>query len=158
MKAYSEMSTAELVAEYNRLSGKKIKKFSSRAAGEKQIAKLAEGNPDGAAPEAASAKPSTKKPVERNSAGKQKRRSEAQRESWNSPKVAKARAMRSNVKVSGPTEEESGDFRSVASAFTALNLPMNKHIKFRIELKEAGSATFVHDDKKYRFKVIESAA
>ena len=40
MKAINEMTTAEMVAEYNALTGKNIKKFSSRAAGEKQLAKV----------------------------------------------------------------------------------------------------------------------
>ena len=37
-KLIAEMTTAEMVAEYNALTGKSIKKFSSRAAGEKQLA------------------------------------------------------------------------------------------------------------------------
>lgn len=37
-KLIAEMTTAEMVAEYNTLTGKSIKKFSSRAAGEKQLA------------------------------------------------------------------------------------------------------------------------
>lgn len=40
MKAINEMTTTEMVAEYNALTGKSIKKFSSRAAGEKQLAKV----------------------------------------------------------------------------------------------------------------------
>ena len=40
MKTITEMTTAEMVAEYNALTGKSIKKFSSRAAGEKQLAKV----------------------------------------------------------------------------------------------------------------------
>ena len=39
LKPISEMTTAEMVAEYNKLTDKSIKKFSSRAAGEKQLAK-----------------------------------------------------------------------------------------------------------------------
>lgn len=38
----AEMTTAEMVAEYNLLTGKSIKKFSSRAAGEQQLAKARE--------------------------------------------------------------------------------------------------------------------
>lgn len=45
MKQIAEMTTAEMVAEYNILTGKSIKKFSSRAAGEKQLAKAREANP-----------------------------------------------------------------------------------------------------------------
>lgn len=38
MKPIALMTTPELLAEYNALTGKSIKKFSSRAAGEKQLA------------------------------------------------------------------------------------------------------------------------
>ena len=41
-KMIAEMTTAEMVAEYNALTGKSIKKFSSRAAGEQQLAKARE--------------------------------------------------------------------------------------------------------------------
>ena len=41
-KMIDEMTTAEMVAEYNTLTGKSIKKFSSRAAGERQLAKARE--------------------------------------------------------------------------------------------------------------------
>lgn len=37
MKTIADMTTAEMVAEYNALTGKSIKKFSSRAAGERQL-------------------------------------------------------------------------------------------------------------------------
>lgn len=42
MKTITEMTTAEMIAEYNAITGKSIKKFSSRAAGEKQLAKARE--------------------------------------------------------------------------------------------------------------------
>lgn len=45
MKTITEMTTAELVAEYNALTGKSIKKFSSRAAGEKQVLAAREAAP-----------------------------------------------------------------------------------------------------------------
>lgn len=41
-KMIAEMTTAEMVAEYNLLTGKSIKKFSSRAAGEQQLTKARE--------------------------------------------------------------------------------------------------------------------
>lgn len=41
-KPISEMTTAEMVAEYNKLTDKSITRFSSRAAGEKQLAKARE--------------------------------------------------------------------------------------------------------------------
>lgn len=41
-KPIAQMTTAEMVAEYNLLTGKSIKKFSSRAAGEQQLTKARE--------------------------------------------------------------------------------------------------------------------
>jgi hypothetical protein len=41
-KLIADMTTAEMVAEYNLLTGKSIKKFSSRAAGEQQLTKARE--------------------------------------------------------------------------------------------------------------------
>jgi hypothetical protein len=40
MKTIAQMTTAELIAEYNALTGKSIKKFSSRSAGESQLVKV----------------------------------------------------------------------------------------------------------------------
>lgn len=45
MKNIADMTTSEMVAEYNALTGKSIKKFSSRAAGEKQLANARAANP-----------------------------------------------------------------------------------------------------------------
>lgn len=45
--------------------------------------------------------------------------------------------------------------RSVFTAFEVLKLPINKHIKFRGELKAAGHATFEHAGKKYKFIVVK---
>ena len=39
MKTIAQLTTAEMVAEYNTLTGKSIKKFSSRAVGDSQLAK-----------------------------------------------------------------------------------------------------------------------
>lgn len=45
MNTIANMTTAEMVAEYNALTGKSIKKFSSRAAGEKQLAAVRAAQP-----------------------------------------------------------------------------------------------------------------
>lgn len=44
------MTTQEMIAEYNKLTGKNIKKFSSRAAGEAQLAKARAATPKKADP------------------------------------------------------------------------------------------------------------
>lgn len=46
------------------------------------------------------------------------------------------------------------EYRSVAAAFKALQLPLAKHIPFRIELKKKGAADFLHGGKTYRFSNI----
>jgi len=45
MNTIANMTTAEMVAEYNALTGKSIKKFSSRAAGEKQLTAVRAAQP-----------------------------------------------------------------------------------------------------------------
>lgn len=202
MKTIADMTTAEMVAEYNTLTGKSIKKFSSRGAGEKQLAKAREANPQPTVVEKtmSKAKPEAKKTEakkpfnyavdgcpncgatedqtyageegttaeERNfchhcsteywretgkiykAPAKSEKRSTAISESWNDPKIAAKRARRDNVEVKGV-----GIFRSVCEAFKVLHLPMNQHIKFRMSVKEAGTGTFKHGDKSYKFALVE---
>jgi len=191
MKNLTEMTTAELVAEYNELTGKSIKKFSSRAAGEKQVeaARKANAKP---AEETSSVygfsqhgltncphcgihlnngvgvhgdevngkiiKHETHEFVclacegefgaEIKKFAKSITRSKSISESWNVPEVAASRAERHEVIV-----KDFGVFRSVAEAFRKLNLPLNKHIAFRIALKESGAETFEFNDKKFEFTI-----
>lgn len=63
-------------------------------------------------------------------------RSAAISKSWASKATRAARSERTAVKVGGT------QYRSVAEAFRQLGLPMEKHVKFRGELKAAGKATF----------------
>lgn len=60
-------------------------------------------------------------------------RSEGVAKSWKDKGVAEKRSKRHFVRVNGQ------EFGSVRAAFVALNLPLNKHIKFRMELKAEGS-------------------
>jgi hypothetical protein len=60
-------------------------------------------------------------------------RSDGIARSWKDKEVAEKRAKRHFVRVNGQ------EFNSVRAAFIALNLPLNKHIKFRMELKAEGS-------------------
>lgn len=148
MKAINEMTTAEMVAEYNVLTGKNIKKFSSRAAGEKQLAK--------ARSEVSSTSQVAAKRARRDNVkiykapAKSVNRSKSISESWNNPEVAAKRARRDSVKVSGV-----GVFRSVLEAFKSLNLPQSKHIKFRMALKQVGSGMFEYGGKTYEFTIVE---
>lgn len=68
--------------------------------------------------------------------------------SWNRADVAEKRLTRNGVRVEGH-----GEFKSVRVAFAALNLPDSKHIRFRMKLKEAKSATFEWAGKAYTFHI-----
>jgi len=202
MKNVIEMTTKEMIAEYNTLTGKNITKFSTRAVGEKQLerARAYYGAQEQAAEEVAAeevaadtfdapeeiwaakkeyhysedgcpncgAKEDITPAGEENTAAGErlfchncstefhqngkiyKARStggisEGVKKSWANPEVAAARAKRDAVSVEGK-----GEFKSVAAAFKALNLPMAKHIKFRMELKAKGAAKFMD----YNFSIV----
>jgi len=179
-------TTAELVAEYNRLSGKSIKKFSSRAAGEKQVTALL-GKPEGkpANPAMAAAaklekakqtKPKTladhvatvegvskKVAVKRIAKLKADKlpadRSASIRRSWSVLATHNARSARHSVEVyqEGKKTETLQTFRSTLAAFEALGLPIGTHIKFRMELKAQGKNSLEHDGVKYNFLLVEKA-
>ncbi len=131
--------TAELVAFYNANSGKPaIKKFADRKTAEIRVTDLV-----------ATMKPVAKKvsaasPVAAN-------RSEAISKTWADPKVKEARSTRTHVKAAGKV------FRSVKEAFEELGLPLSKHIKFRMELKQHAQLTFTNpaDGKKITFSVAQ---
>lgn len=71
--------------------------------------------------------------------------------SWANPEVHSARTTRNHVIVKYEGKEET--FRSVRVAFEELNLPMEKHIKFRTKMKKAGSMPFVWAGVEYLFEV-----
>jgi hypothetical protein len=72
--------------------------------------------------------------------------------SWQNPGVAAARLTRNgtSVTVDGVTSE----YKSVAEAFRALTLPVEKHIRFRMRLKASGAEIFEHGGKQYHFRII----
>ena len=187
------MTTAEILAEYNLLTGKSVKKFSSRAAGEKQLEKARSARADefdamhandedrqldekygfhtcpscgvhlsnGVLWDGCEFNPGEIYRTETHqyecqgcghNFGKPKKaksglRSTAVAESWNDEVVASKRSRRDSVLVDGV------EFRSVKAAFVHLNLPLAKHIRFRMSLKELGSDTFEFDGVLYNFKI-----
>jgi hypothetical protein len=154
----TKLTNAELVDKYNELTGKAIKKFSSRAAGEKQVAAFmaAKGKTSDskASPTKAKGKAQTKpaKPTKSDATtlvGQVKSIAKAKKEakpatdrsaaisaSWADPDVKAARSIKHHVKVAGV------EHNSVHAAFKELGLPLNKVIKFRSELKANGKAEF----------------
>jgi hypothetical protein len=80
--------------------------------------------------------------------------------SWVDAEVRAARLKRDGVKVEDETGGLIGLYRSTREAFRANRLPDNKHIRFRLKLKEAHrdkgeSATFEHNGKKYVFTIVQ---
>ena len=129
---------AQLVGEYNRLTGKTIARFSSRAAALKAVTR--------ARLLASKAKTFGDLPM-----GQPLRnRSAATKASWQNKTVAHERASRTPVIVQGH-----GEFASVAKAFTALNLPRNGRIRFRMALKAAGIKPYTYQGTTYTFQVVK---
>ena len=136
MKSVKEMTTAELVAEYNRLRGKSIKKFSSRAAAEAQVLAARKDAAGETKPAADTRTASTN-------------RSQSTAESWKDKTVAASRKERTAVRVGGET------YRSVAAAFAELKLPMKLVIPFRLALKKDERKNLEHDGKTYVFTTVK---
>lgn len=155
------LKTSELLALYNTLTNKSTKKFSSREAGETQVMEAIKQV--GACPLCAAHPKHLKIVVDetqevhcsvcgKNSIGdkeveaspKPKRPTENIKASWKNKKVAEARSQRNGVEVAGK------QYKSVLAAFKELGLPVNKHIKFRLELKANGTAEIAG----YTFKLL----
>ncbi len=168
MTPITDMKTSDMVAEYNALTGKSIKKFSSRAAGEKQLefARAKEKLTSEAVavkeiPQDGSCCPACGAVHDQTYAGlegtagaerlfchhcsteyhtdgriykapaKSATRSAGVRKSWSDKNTHDLRSARHHVVVNGV------EYRSVRAAFTALGMPLSKHIKFRAQLKAA---------------------
>jgi len=179
----ADLSLTEMVKVNNRNGGKEVSKFRDRAAGEERLDELLESFPTFAgapvpdAPAAprkgkgkkAAPKPSPKgenvpaKPAkaprkakgvidDAPTAPKARNNGAGVTESWKRKDVYAKRITRHRVSVNGT------EYRSTMQAFQALDLPLGGHIKFRIALKEAGSATFEHNNEKYKFKAYKQEA
>lgn len=149
MKNVTAMTTAELLTEYNQLTGKSVARFSSRSAGEKQLLAAREKSVNSTIKQTKTEKQAAQGETEQSPSAKNEKRSSAISETWNNKEIAQRRSTKSNVICNGVR------FRSVAQAFDQLGLPMVKHIPFRGTLKQSGEAVFEHEGKKYSFKVAE---
>lgn len=105
------MTTAEILAEYNKLTGKKTKKFADRKTAERRL----KGARSLDAFDRKKVVSKKKKPVSN---------------------VAQHARHRVSVQK-GKTKAQ--EYRSVKQAFEELGLPLGVHIKFRMELKSKGS-------------------
>lgn len=142
------LETKVLLDTYNRITGKEVKKFSSRAAGEKQVISVILKQNEAAirsflgTPLAAPEKPKEEVPtvrVRRVSGPPSAMRSKGVKRSWGDARVAKARSERTGVRAAGK------EYRSVKQAFVALGLPVEKHGGFRLLLKKNKRAEFKTD-------------
>jgi hypothetical protein len=140
------MTTKEMVAEYNLLTGKSIKKFSTRGAGEKQLAAARKANaPAAREANAPAARPTVVAPTKSSAKLPSSTRSASTAESWLDKSVVAARKERTAVRAKGiaPNGKAADEeFGSVRKAFSALGLPDCKHGTFRLILKANGKAKF----------------
>lgn len=129
-----------MVREYNRLTGKHIERFSSKAAAERQLAQARQRH---AAQSLA--------PLTDTNRVRTQNRSAATKKQWNNKTVARARAARDPVVVQGH-----GEFKSVAKAFQALNIPRTSMIKFRLALKKDGGRSIqTNNGTTYQFFLLK---
>lgn len=152
MKNVEVMSTSELLVEYNKLTGKHVKRFATRASGEKQVLKAREKAIKNAVEPVAPKKKAAKAKKPKAAGGD---RSKLIAETWKDPKVAKARAQRSHVVVRPHGETKGTEYRSTLAAFQDLGLPYGKHIRFRMALKSEGKKDFEHGKKLYHFALAQ---
>ena len=116
-----------LVKEYNELTGKNIKRFSSLAAGQERLDRVRAGVKVKRAP--------MKKRLSEKKSG-------SVRSSWDDENIAKKRAMRYSVTVNGVA------YGSMKQAFDALKIVPVNGIVFRKKLFEAGTAVYEHNGEK----------
>lgn len=168
MEDISKMSTADILAEFNVLTGSAVKRFASRADGERRLAKaradfepVPDVSPTDAKMSIAEAvepmapwgddqddeSPASEAPPASENAAAPVTSSNAEgvARSWQDPAVRAARSARHGVEVDGVA------YNSTRSAFRALNLPDNKHVSFRKQLKAAGELEF----SGHTFKIVE---
>ncbi|WP_139253441.1 hypothetical protein [Burkholderia ubonensis] len=74
-------------------------------------------------------------------------------ETWSDPKTRAARCAREGVEVTLPSGEVR-PYSSVRMAFDGLRLPIKKHIKFRVKLKEERESKFEVNGKAYVFRIV----
>jgi len=135
-------TTAELVAFYNANAATAVKKFADRKTAERRVAALIETIKPVVETKAKTKAPKVYKTHEE--------RSEAIAKSWLVPATKAKRVTRHSVDVVTPEGLRMG-FRSTKEAFEVLELPLGQHIRFRGQLKQAGTKEFAANDGSYKF-------
>lgn len=174
--------TSELVAFYNAnvAEGKQVKKFVNRATAQRRVQALVDELAQTAIPfeesSESGAEEAAEDPIQlcpncgidvgdngftldsrtgdticlvcgHGGSSKSTTRSEAQRIAWKNQKTKTTRSRKHRVMVDGE------EYRSVKQAFEFLNLPLQKHIKFRGELKREGEVNAYG----FNWKLVEDA-
>ena len=140
MTQLSDLQGNDLLALHNELTGKAISRFADRKSGERQTLK--------ALHEKRFTSYDAYLRVKEAAPAKEKKQAKPKSEGA----VKVARTTCSTVNVVCNVQEINASYKSVAAAFEGLGLPMNKHIKFRGELKAAGKLTFMHEGFEYHFQ------
>jgi len=135
-------TTAELVAFYNANAATAVKKFADRKTAERRVSTLIESLQVAAKKVSKPKAPKVYKTHEE--------RSEAIAKSWLVPATKAKRVTRHSVDVVTPEGLRMG-FRSTKEAFEVLELPLGQHIRFRGQLKQAGTKEFAANDGAYKF-------
>jgi len=135
-------TTAELVAFYNANAATAVKKFADRKTAERRVSTLIESLQVAAKKVSKPKAPKVYKTHEE--------RSEAIAKSWLVPATKAKRVTRHSVDVVTPEGLRMG-FRSTKEAFEVLELPLGQHIRFRGQLKQAGTKEFAANDGSYKF-------
>lgn len=130
-------SMKDVVEEFNKLTGKSVKRFATVGAGEKAIERFKNAKDD--------IKPNAKAKA----AGKAKALVPATKTPATATKKQVVVAGNYKMRITVDGEE----YRSVAVAFHDIGLPIKSHIKFRGALKKEKSKVFEHNGKKYLFKL-----
>lgn len=173
----AQIETARLLVLFNLAHRKNTTKFASRAKGEAQVQDLIDnrglfdGDPahfiacptcysvhlddEGACTECGWKHVEVVAPVKAKKAAKPASGNVrlAIAESWKRQDVRDARVTRNAVVVAIDGKIIADPFRSVKQAFQALDLPLGVHIRFRMELKEAGTKEFEHNGVVYTFGI-----
>lgn len=175
----AKIETKRLLAIYNAAHRKNTTKFASRTKGEEQVQDLIDnrglfdGNPDhfiacpncyamdfaddGSCEHCGWKHVAEVKPAKAPKAPKAPRTKQPKvhKGGWEVDAVREARLTRDHVQVSIEDVMAPQTFRSVKAAFIALKLPLGIHIRFRMQLKEAGAKVLDHDGVSYSFAIIK---
>lgn len=150
----SSVELRKVVRKYNLITGKNISHFPSLDEGIKRLNRASQEYKmmlENQTPEEGLQEIETPEQQEAREARNEKI-SKGVTETWQDDAIRTSRRQRHVVEVAGY-----GLYPSTFKAFTALDLPINKHIGFRKQLKVEKILAFKHEEKEYTFQIIEKS-